>query len=178
MKPEVRRALAREWLILMAVAIVMTLCRAGWLYCKNKELEHNEYVAKEVSENAARTELKLKEDHKKMQRDDLERVLQNAKEGLSDQAHVDRVLREMSKEDESYGVVLYRELKEEYQKKLQGAQRELLVYPSPATSKGVISAATWAVAWSWLAYLGLWAPRLTVGSIRLLRNSANKRDQP
>jgi hypothetical protein len=37
-------------------------------------------------------------------------------------------------------------------------------------------AATWTVEWGWLAYLALWVPRLTVVSIRLLRNSANKRD--
>jgi hypothetical protein len=74
-------------------------------------------------------------------------------------------------------VIIWRELKEEYQKKLQVAQQQLLMYEDPTTSKGGISAATWAVAWSWLAYLGLWAPRLTVGSIRLLRNSANKIDQ-
>ena len=160
MKPEVRRALAKEWLILMAVATVATLCRAGWLYYKNKELKSNESAAEWVSENAAENESMCRGLYRKHTATSIE------------------LLRETPTEDQDTSVIIWRELKEEYQKKLQVAQQELFIYQDPTTLKGGISAATWAVEWSWLAYLGLWVPRLTVGSIRLLRNSETKTAQP
>ena len=85
MKPEVRRALAKEWLILMAVAIAMTLYEVISLY------------------------------------------------------------------------------NSEYDVLLSGGSRDGYLR----------EAAIWAVEWSWLVYLALWVPRLTVGSIRLLRTNSN-----
>jgi hypothetical protein len=80
--------------------------------------------------------------------------------------------------DEDWMTAYLKNKKEECIEKLNSIAQDRFGYPNPRTTQGWIASATWAVEWSWLAYLGLWVPRLTVGSIRLLRNSANKSNQP
>jgi hypothetical protein len=163
MKPEVRRALAKEWLILMGVAIVATLCRAGWLYLKNKELDERWQSFQRSYDLWSGDEKRARESFRE--------------EHLRLLSIKDRIV-ELPKENEDLSIVFAQKMKSWATEQLQATAQDRLGYPHPRTTQGWIASATWAVEWSWLAYLALWVPRLTVGSIRLLRNSANKRDQP
>ena len=161
MKPEVRRALAKEWLILMAVAFVATLCRAGWLYCVNdqfdKTTEELRRDCMEWSKSAADSSKRVIEHRSQLQSNGLSILIPK---------------------DEDSMTAYLKNKKEECIEKLNNVAQDRLGYPHPRTTQGWIASATWAVEWSWLAYLALWVPRLTVSSIRLLRNSANKTARP
>jgi hypothetical protein len=158
MKPEVRRALAKEWLILMTIALVVTFCRVGWFYYKNNEIERRFRV------HQIEYELPTIEDLKwELIKADLEGNTKEAK------AFADAI-RQMQAQPSQAPT---KSMKELAGKKMEAANYERWEYPSPLTKQFWSVSATWAVEWSWLAYLALWVPRLTVSSIRLLRTNSN-----
>ena len=150
MKPEVRRAFAKEWLILMAIALVVTFSRVGWFFYKNDEIERRfAYDFAPIIEELSGHLVKA-----------------DAAGNTKDAKALADAIRQTQTQKEVAGFYKV------------AADRERMKYPSPLTKQFWSVSATWAVEWSWLAYLGLWVPRLTVGSIRLLSNSANKTTQP
>ena len=163
MKPEVRRALAKEWLILMAIVIAVTLGRAGWLYSVNVQLDHaGEALWRKYAEWGSYEK----------------EVRQFFKESYSKWQDPKNRIGDLPKENEDPNVIFAREQKDNCMGEIKILQQNLSSHPDPRTTQGWIASATWAVEWSWLVYLALWVPRLTVGSIRLLRNSANKTAHP
>lgn len=150
MKPEVRRALAKEWLILMTVALVVTFCRAGWFSYKNDEIERR-FRVHQIAYDFAPT---IEELSGALVKADAAGNTKDAK-ALAD------AIRQMQAQKEVAGHYKV------------AADRERMKYPSPLTEQFWSVSANWAVEWSWLAYLALWVPRLTVSSIRLLRTNSN-----
>lgn len=144
MKPEVRRALAKEWITLMSVAVLIIPLRVGWIWKTRAELN------REWSEKA--------EEH-----DNWETFEHTGTLGTFRRDPFDPQITR---------------LKEKSKREITSIKISLENYPSPRTKECWIASATWAVEWSWLVYLALWVPRLTVSSIRLLRNSVNKTAQP
>jgi hypothetical protein len=148
MKPEVRRALAKEWLILIGVALVVTFCRAGWFFYKNDEIERR-FSVHQIAY-------------------DFDPIIEELRGAF--------VKADAAGKDTKALADAIR--KEQAQKEVAGyyrvaADRERIKYPSPLTKQFWSVSATWAVEWSWLVYLALWVPRLTVNSIRLLRTNSN-----
>jgi hypothetical protein len=197
--PDTFRGLAKEWLWLLMLTLVMTCSRVVWLEFERSDFQLLMII--KFGQEMKNIRNQVKDSNSKFWRDFLrendvpgwqqyffkEETISHVRGGMSSELdYVNRLADYFEtffeKEQEVVKRLMddprYRALLEEdyvtLRKKLNAIPAnepfsfDFPDYPEIGSVASFWKAATWAAAWSWLAYLSLWIPRLTIRSVKTL----------